>query len=125
MADREISKIIQKAKKDKEILAVALFGSQVKGNGRDIDICLILDRKHQNIEMSRKKLDFLAESENRTDIQIFQQLPIYIRIRVIKDGKILFCRNLDKLYELAFETIKEFDLFKRSYETYLNVIENG
>lgn len=125
MLNKEISKIIQKAKNDKKILAVALFGSSVKGDGRDMDICLVLDRKYPNIEMSRKKLDFLAESEDKTDIQIFQQLPIYIRVSVIKDGEILFCKNLDKLYDLVFEAIKEFELFKRSYETYLNVVKKG
>ncbi len=123
--NKEISKIIEKAKKDKEILAVALFGSSVKGDGRDMDICLILDRKYPNIEMSRKRLEFLSETGDNTDVQIFQQLPIYIRVRVIKDGKILHYKNMDKLYELVFEAIKEFELFKRSYGDYLDAVENG
>lgn len=123
--NKEISKIIEKAKKDKEILAVALFGSSVKGDGRDTDICIFLDRKRQNLEMSRKRLEFLSEAGDNIDVQIFQQLPIYIKVRIIKDEKILFCKDMDKLYSLVFETIKEFELFKRSYGDYLNVVENG
>ena len=59
MENKEILKIIGKAKKDKQVIAVALFGSSLNGKGRDIDICIILDRKYSNLEMSKKRLYFL------------------------------------------------------------------
>ncbi|MFA5020091.1 MAG: nucleotidyltransferase domain-containing protein [Candidatus Pacearchaeota archaeon] len=125
MENRGIFSIIEKAKKDKQVIAVALFGSSLKGVGRDVDICIFLDKKYPNLEMSKKKLNFLKEINNRFDIQIFQQLPIYIRVRILKEMRILFCRNKDLLYEIAFSTIKEFNLFEKRYNFYLEAIKNG
>jgi len=122
---KEITKIIDKAKKDKKVIAIALFGSSLKGEGRDIDICVFLDKVYSNLEMSRKKLELLKGLNNKVDLQVFQQLPIYIRIRVIGEGKILFCKNENLLYETAFSTIKEFGFFKKLYDMYLEGIKNG
>jgi len=114
----------EKVEKEKEIVGVAIFGSSLKGKGRDIDICLFLDKKYKNIEMSKKRLEFLKDF-SELDIQIFQQLPIYIRMRIIKEGKIILCKDEDFLYELAINTIKEFGLYKKVYDMYLNEVENG
>lgn len=123
--DKNIKKIIEKAKKDNEIAAVALFGSSLKGKGRDIDICIFLDKKYSNIQMSKKQLGFLKELDQNIDIQIFQQLPIYIRARIIGGCKILLDKNSDLLYNIAFDTIKEFGFFKKTYENYLREVKNG
>ena len=117
--------IVEKAKKDKDILALALFGSSLKGKGRDIDLCLYLKRKMTNREMSRKKIEFSGRAKNDVDIQIFQQLPMYIRIRVVREGMILFCKDEGLLYEIAFRTIKEFNLYEKVYEMYLERVKNG
>lgn len=121
-----INPIVEKAKKDKEILAVALFGSALKcENYRDIDICLFLNKKISNKEMTGIRIKYLGEANDKLDIQVFQQLPLYIQIRILKEGKILFVKDEDSLYELAFKTIKEFDLYEKVYEMYLDKIENG
>ena len=58
------------------------------------------------------------------DLEIFQQLPVYIRIRILKKGKIIFCKNGKKIYETAFQTIKEFNIYEKVYNMYLENIEN-
>ena len=123
--NKEIKKNIEKAKKDNKIIAVALYGSSLKGKGRDIDICIFLDKKYSNIKMSKKKLEFLKINNEDKDIQIFQQLPIYIRIRIIKDGEIIHCKNSDLLYDIAFDTMKEFGFYKKIYDLYLQEVKNG
>ena len=75
--------------------------------------------------MSKKKIDYLTIAKKNQDIQIFQQLPLYIRIRVLKDAKILYCKNEDALYELAFSTIKEFNLYEKVYELCIGNVKNG
>ena len=125
MIEKDLQLILDKAKKNKEVIAVALFGSSLKTKGRDIDICIFLDKKYSNLEMSKKRLEFLKKSKNGFDIQIFQQLPVYIRIRIIREGKILFCKNEDLLYDIAFSTIKEFDFFKKIYDMYLQGVKNA
>ncbi len=120
-----LEQIVENAKQDKDVLAVFLFGSFVKGKEfRDVDVCLVLMKKLSNIEMSRKRLEYLAKFPE-FDIQIFQQLPIFIRVRILKEGRILYCKNEDLLYDLAFKTIKEFEDFKPYYKAYLKGVLNG
>ena len=123
--DKNIKTIIEKAKKDDKIIAVALFGSSLKRKGKDVDICIFLDKKYSNLEMSKKRLSFLKDAKSNFDIQIFQQLPVYIRIRVIRECKILLDKNSDLLYEIVFGTIKEFGFFKKTYENYLREVKKG
>ena len=123
--DKNISEVIKQAKTDGKITAVALFGSSLKGKGRDIDICIFMDKKYSNLEMSKKQLDFMKNAKSNFDIQIFQQLPIYIRMRILKEGRILLDKNPEFLYNLAFDTIKEFEFFRKSYEIYLEEVKNG
>jgi len=122
--DKGVKKIVGLLNKDKDVLAVALFGSSLKGRGRDVDICIFLNRIG-NKEATRKKIRLSGQLGDKYDISIFQQLPIYIRTRILKEGKILFCMDDDKLYEIAFDTIKEFDSYKKLYEMYLDKVENG
>src|SRR3989338_5132097 len=107
---REVDAVIAEAKKNKSILAVALFGSALKGKGRDIDLCLFLDKKKSNLEMSKLKREIAGKVSQIIDVQIFQQLPLYIRARIIKEGRIIFVKDLDKLYALYFEVIREYGL---------------
>ena len=123
--EQEIDKILEKARRDKVVLAVALFGSSLKGKGRDVDICIFLNEKKSDLEMSKKRLDFLKELSNKFDVNIFQQLPVYIRIRILKESKVLFVRDENVLYEIAFSTIKEFEFFKKVYRMCLDKVKYG
>jgi len=125
LSDLEKNKIIEKAIKNKDVLAIALFGSSLKGKGRDVDIGIFLKKKLKNLNMSKIRLDFLKESSASQDIQIFQQLPLYIRVRILKEGKILFVKDEGALYELAFSTIKEFGFYKKLYDLYLKKVNDG
>lgn len=114
-----LEKLVERAKKDEDVLAVMLFGSYTKQGFRpssDIDICLILKPKRfSNLFMSKKKLEYLALVPNKYDIQIFQQLPVFIRARVLKEGKLLLNKNYDEMFKVARDAIREFDLFKKHY----------
>ncbi|MEM7815750.1 MAG: nucleotidyltransferase domain-containing protein [Candidatus Aenigmatarchaeota archaeon] len=119
-----LGRLISRVKKDKDILAVILFGSYARGERhRDIDICLVLNRKLKKTAMSRKRVVYMSESD--FDLHIFQQIPIYIRVRVLKEGKIIFCRDIDALYDIAGQTAKEFAYFKPAYESYLEAVKYG
>lgn len=120
-------RIIEKAKKDEKILAIILFGSYARSERHsDIDVCLVMKPDgYANLELSEKKLEFLIDVSDKFDIQVFQQLPIYIRIRILKEGKIIFCKNMDLLYDLAFQTVKEFEDFKPIYYGYLESVAHA
>ena len=120
-------KLIEKGRSDPEVLAIFLFGSRVRadeGPASDVDICVVLQpRGYTELELSRKKLEYLKELD--FDIQIFQQLPLYIRHRVLKEGRVLFCRDEDELYQVAFRTAQQFEDFKHIYYTYLREVARG
>jgi hypothetical protein len=124
MEDKEFAKIMEKAKSDKKIIAVALFGSSLKRKGRDVDICFFTDEITKK-EAMKKRIDFSGRFNEKFDINLFQLLPVYIRIRIIKEGKIIFSKNDEKLHQIAFDTIKEFGSYKKLYDMYLENVKNG
>lgn len=135
---QKLGKILSKAKSDEDILAVILYGSRVNDSreetqNSDLDICLVLkekseakDRKKESIFFSRKRLGYLSEIDPAgIDIQIFQQLPIYIRKRILKEGKVKYQQDREKLYELAYRTIQEYQDFEPRFREYLEGVKNG
>jgi predicted nucleotidyltransferase len=116
--------LVAQAEDDRDVLAVILFGSQARGDagpGSDIDVCTVLEGGAPSaIEMGRKRLDYLAGRD--LDVTIFQQLPLYIRSRVLKEGRVLFVRDEDRLYELAFRTARAFEDFRPYYRAYLDAV---
>lgn len=119
-------KVREEMLNDRSIIAVLLFGSAARNeHHRDIDLCLVLDKKYPNIEMSRKRAHYAGSLPDTYDVHIFQQLPLYIRQRILKEGKILLCKNEPLLYDIAFAAIKEFNLFEKGYRAYINKVLNG
>jgi len=121
---RQIQRLLQQAEGDPDILAVMLYGSAARGDAgvaSDVDVCLVLMPEHRLApHLSSKRLEYLQEVD--FDIQVFQQLPIYIRQRVLKDGRILFVRDEDRLYQVAFRTVQAFEDFRPRYQAYLDAL---
>ncbi|HVO24362.1 MAG TPA: nucleotidyltransferase domain-containing protein [Candidatus Margulisiibacteriota bacterium] len=121
---RHIARLLQRAARDAEVLAVMLYGSTARRDTSavsDVDVCLVLARQRRtSAQMSAKRLEYLQEVD--LDVQVFQQLPLYIRQRVLKDGRVLFVRDEDELYELAFRTVQAFEDFRPRYQAYLNEV---
>ncbi len=116
--------MLSKAKGDEDILAVILFGSAGRGElteTSDIDICLVLQGEVKDIMRAfSKRMEYLRFG--RVDAHIFQHLPLYIRRRVLREGKVLFVRDEEALYELAFRTAQAFEDFKHIYYGYLEEV---
>jgi len=122
-----ILSIVEELRKDKEILAALLFGSLAQERASalsDKDICLVLnDEKFDREHIFKKRILYLGKFN--FDISIFQELPLYIRKRVLRDGVVLYVRDEDKLYDIAFKTITEFSDFEHIYREYLEEIESA
>jgi predicted nucleotidyltransferase len=117
----EVDGILTKAKKDADVVAVFLFGSRARGEsvpGSDTDVCLVLrPGNYGPMVLHQKRLSYLKEGN--ADVHVFSQLPLYIRRRVLKEGKILLCQDDDLLYEIAFRTAQAFEDFRHLYYGYL------
>ena len=115
------------ARKDPNVLALLLYGSAARGENcpaSDMDLCLVLTlRVRSALALSQKKLEYTARFPFY--ISIFQQLPLYVRPRVLREGKVLYCRDTDTLYEVAFATIREFGDFEHIYLDYLKDVADA
>jgi hypothetical protein len=124
-AERQLEQLLRRAAADPDVLAVLLYGSSARGDshaGSDVDTCLVLRTYvRSRREQAEKRLAYLGDID--LDVQIFQSLPLYIRARVLGEGRVLFCRDEDALYDVAFTTIRAFERFKRTYLAYLEEVE--
>lgn len=66
-------------------------------------------------ELSHRRPDYLTLGA--LDVHIFQQLPLFLRRRELKERRVLYVRDEDTLYELAFRTA-------RAFENYTHIIGN-
>lgn len=125
--DAELETLLGRVKQDEEVLAVIVFGSaarQEQTASSDVDLCLVMMPRRKAFEsaaLSHKRLQYMKD--NSLDVRIFQQLPLYIRVRVLKEGRTLFVRDEERLYELAFRTAQQFEDFKHIYYGYLKEVE--
>ena len=72
--------------------------------------------------MFKKRLNYLKGVSDKFDIQIFQQLPLYVRISVLRDGRILYLKDKKRLYNLAYETLKSYTFFEKYYLDYIGQV---
>ena len=118
-----IEKFLEEIKKSKcfsKIEFIVLFGSYLSKyhfDDSDIDICIYIQDNKKNL--AKIRLDLLKKFDSKLDLQIFNLLPIYIQIEVLK-GKFLYVKNEDKTYEIAYETIEEYEDFLPLYLDYIN-----
>jgi predicted nucleotidyltransferase len=93
---------------DERILAVLLFGSGAKkqADGRsDRDFCIVAPKIRNTGDM-RAVLSKIYGNINvrgkRYDIWLFEELPLYMKVQVIENHKVVFCKDLPSLYEYFY-----------------------
>ncbi len=99
---------------------VILYGSVAEGRagaGSDIDFAVYYDGDRE--EAGRFRFAVLSElCDDRYDIQIFSLLPLYVRTEVLR-GEVIYCTDERFLYDIAYQTIREFDDFKHRLYDYI------
>jgi len=89
------------------VLALILFGSVAHGHARsdsDIDLCIIIKKGITASEC----MNLLSYGSKRVDVSLFFALPLTIRFRVIKEGKILFCKDSLAIHRIKSDTVREY-----------------
>jgi len=126
-ADRALARLVAHARGDADTLALILFGSRARGDARpgsDLDVCVVLTpARRSDLAMAEKRLEYLAAAD--ADVVVFQQLPLHLRSRVLKEGRVEFVRAEDALYALAARTARAFERFRPIYRAYLDEVARG
>ena len=119
--DKELE-IIKKIEGFQNVRFIFLYGSTATGNTKndsDIDLCIYYEGPENKAFGFRLKV--LSKLGNdKYDVKIFQQLPLYIRKEVLK-GILVYTNDFNFVHETAINTIKEFDDFKRYYYDYIGL----
>ena len=87
-----VQSIIDELRANDNVLALFLFGSVARGQARplsDVDLCIVTRAGVPEAE----KMELLSFGSDTIDLSLFEELPITIQFRVIKEGKILFSKD--------------------------------
>ncbi len=119
-----IVKATNEIRKIKGVKAIMLFGSYASGRQRtplsDIDICVFIDGG-----TARERADIVSRSSPKMDISIFDELPLAVRHRVLKEGKLLYCSDKLFFHRIKVTTIYEYIDFKPALDRMVaRVLEN-
>lgn len=116
---RGLRGLVGKTERDPEILAAFLCGSRARGGAGPefaADVCLALRRGIPKERWPEKPWEYMTPE---LDVHLFQSIPLWLRQRVLKEGKLLYVMDEAELYDLAIRTIKEWEGFKNIYYEHL------
>jgi predicted nucleotidyltransferase len=123
---RAVHRLLERARADRDVLAVIPFGSHARGEpspASDVDVCLVLAGDPDRAAQTAKRLAYLGETD--ADVAVFQSLPLHIRSRILGEGRILFVRDEDALYALAVRTVRAWEDFRHIHRRYLDEVARG
>ena len=119
----QIEKLKELIQKDSDLLGLFQFGSSLHDSAyRDIDLCIFVKNVPLSIEKKLKYRIFLSEFY---DVQYFDDLPLYIKHEVLKNGKKILMKNEEIMYDIAYKFIKQFADFEPHFRNYLELVKNA
>ena len=105
------------------IAFIALYGSVTKNRDTplsDIDLAVFYEGNKE--ERFKFRMSVLGRTGDEFDVQIFQDLPLYIQKEVISYGKLLYYKEYNVVFDIYINVIKIFDDFKRHLNLYLSYL---
>ncbi len=120
-----MDELLAQAREDPDVLAVILYGSRARGDAgprSDTDVCVVLRADYGRDGLPGKTLAYLGFG---ADVRLFQSLPLPVRRRVLREGRVLFVRDEDALYDLAIRTAQAWEDFRHIYHDHLEAVGRG
>lgn len=106
-----MNKLLKNLKEDLEeikdnVFAILIYGSYVTGKAHkrsDIDVCVVLKStdKEQANHIFKQILRISAKNE-KYDIKIFEQMPLFLKMDAIENGKIIYAKDTSELEEYFY-----------------------
>ena len=102
-----ITSVIEELQVHDAVLGLILFGSVARGCARpysDVDLCIVTKKNTPDAI----RMELLSYGSEKIDVSIFSDLPVQIRFRVIKEGRILFFKDFLTLHRIRVATVREY-----------------
>lgn len=94
-----------------DVLAVLMFGSVVRGEETarsDVDICVVAPDKDPEDILKSVFREVDVEARNY-DVHVFEELPLHVKMQVIKNHDIVYTKDKYRLYEYFYYFRKLWD----------------
>ena len=89
------------------VIALILFGSAARGQQRpfsDIDLCIVAAGDTSEEE----RLDLKSYGSRKIEIHLLDELPLAIRFRVVREGKLAFCKDGLALHRVIADIVRQY-----------------
>ncbi len=124
--DKQVQSVVDTIKKmgGKRIGFIIQYGSTVTGDQTplsDIDIAVYYHgTKDQRFDFI---ISVLGNVDDRFDIHVFQDLPVYIQQEVISKGDLLYQQDFFTTFDIFMRTIQRFSDLKPFLDIYYQGLE--
>ncbi|MBS3081752.1 nucleotidyltransferase domain-containing protein [Candidatus Pacearchaeota archaeon] len=118
----KINKIVSELSEILDVSAIFIFGSRATGKARkDSDYDLAVLTKNSSEETD---LEIMSYGDEMIDISLFSRLPLIIQFNVLKEGKLIYCRDKKEIYDLKVKILRSYldfsSFMKRFYTRLIN-----
>lgn len=121
----EAVETIKELDKAGKVQFIILYGSLSEGRENELsDIDLAVNYDGNEGERFEFRVRISGELPNDFDVQIFQDLPLYVQKEVL-NGDVLFYRDYDYLFDTFLQTARKYEDFQRHLETYYSSLEGA
>ncbi|MEM2948619.1 MAG: nucleotidyltransferase domain-containing protein [Candidatus Anstonellales archaeon] len=111
--DEKLANIISRLKKINNVLAIFVFGSYETKKMHplsDVDVAVVLKKTDPE-----HVLEIYGYKNETIDVGVFNKFPPQIKFSVIKEGRLVFVRNMKKLQEIIAKSMMEYHDMERLY----------
>ncbi len=104
--DDRIKEFVEEIRKFENVKTVILFGSRARGDARpnsDYDIAIVLEKEDSDLES-----EIFSLRPKNADIVFFHRAPLYVKAKILKEGKILVNKDDRLLTRILYKTIGDY-----------------
>lgn len=117
--EKIIKEAVEKIRDSDSVHSIILFGSVAKGEerkGSDIDLCIV-EKNREKIDLA-EKLKMNRQLPEKVELSFFHDIPLDIRSRIFKEGRVLYTEDKYQLLKLLEETDFEIPYYMKKKEEY-------
>jgi len=129
----KIPTVITKIAEDKDVVALYVFGSLAESSLKplsDLDFGILLSDSIDKQERFKKSIDLIGIlnetlKTDEVDLVILNDDPLRFRYYILKTGKLIFCRDQNRLIDFIEKTKKMYLDFKPVREQFDRIFLEG